>query len=68
MVKKKAENQTMKDLGNFFRSDSDTVCWPLSFTPPLMILLTHSFLKIEKKLPRDFLVQPKMTAKQTIKY
>lgn len=26
----------MKDLANF--------CWPLYFTPPIMILLTHSFL------------------------
>lgn len=32
-----------------FRSD----CWPLSFTPPSMIQLTQSFLKIEKKLPRN---------------
>lgn len=39
----------MKDLANFLGSDSDTVCWPLSFTPPLMIPLTHSFLKNVKK-------------------
>jgi len=44
----------MKDLANF--------CWPLYFTPPRMIPLTHSFLKIKKNLPWDFFfIQPEMT-------